>query len=348
MTETQTVELDQGTIRYRETRRRASRSSSSTASSSTAASGTASPRRSRGDFRCIQPDLPMGSHRSPMKPDADLSPPGMARIIADFLEALDLENVTIVGNDSGGAMSQVLVTDHPERIARLVLTNCDSLRALPAGLFKAMPPHGAGPRRARAMRSRCASASRHGATAYGPFTKTAFPDELLESWARAGPRRDRWRSAATRATVTRHEQALHARGGRALRELEHPGTARLGPRRRLLQAGPRRAAREGDPGRAPGVRSTTRRRSSRSTSPRRSRKRSPRSCARRPRRPRRPRPAQPSCSGRPAAEPVDPATAPSPAGPARRSPASPRRRRWPPPGARPPSRRRCPSRAARA
>ena len=75
-----------------------------------------------------------------MKPDADLSPYGIAAIIASFLEALDLEDVTIVGNDSGGAMSQVLVTRHPERIGRLVLTNCDTHENFPPGIFKAMPP----------------------------------------------------------------------------------------------------------------------------------------------------------------------------------------------------------------
>ena len=75
-----------------------------------------------------------------MKPDADLSPPGSPRSIASFLEALDLEDVTIVGNDSGGAMSQVLVTRHPERIGRLVLTNCDTHENFPPGIFKAMPP----------------------------------------------------------------------------------------------------------------------------------------------------------------------------------------------------------------
>ena len=72
-----------------------------------------------------------------MKPDADLSPYGIAAMIADFLEALDLEDVTIVGNDSGGAMSQVLVTRHPERIGRLVLTNCDTHENFPPGIVQA-------------------------------------------------------------------------------------------------------------------------------------------------------------------------------------------------------------------
>ena len=61
-----------------------------------------------------------------MNPDADLSPPGLARLIADFLEVLELENVVLVANDTGGAISQITVANHPERIGRLVLTNCDA------------------------------------------------------------------------------------------------------------------------------------------------------------------------------------------------------------------------------
>jgi pimeloyl-ACP methyl ester carboxylesterase len=77
-------------------------------------------------FRCIVPDLPLGSHPAPMNPDADLSPPGLARLIADFLEALELEEVVLVANDTGGAISQITAANHPERIGRLVLTNCDA------------------------------------------------------------------------------------------------------------------------------------------------------------------------------------------------------------------------------
>jgi len=79
-----------------------------------------------GRFRCIVPDLPLGSHRTPMNPDADLSPPGLARILDGFLESLGLENVTLVANDTGGAISQITAANHPERIGRLVLTNCDA------------------------------------------------------------------------------------------------------------------------------------------------------------------------------------------------------------------------------
>jgi pimeloyl-ACP methyl ester carboxylesterase len=76
--------------------------------------------------RCIVPDFPLGSHRSPMKADADLSPPGVAQLVSDFLEALDLDGVTLVGNDTGGAICQLVAAHHPERIGRLVLTPCDA------------------------------------------------------------------------------------------------------------------------------------------------------------------------------------------------------------------------------
>jgi pimeloyl-ACP methyl ester carboxylesterase len=79
-----------------------------------------------GRHRCISPDLPLGAHTKPMSPDADLSPPGHARLIADLIEALGLEDVTVVANDTGDALAQILVTEHPERIARLVLTPGDA------------------------------------------------------------------------------------------------------------------------------------------------------------------------------------------------------------------------------
>jgi pimeloyl-ACP methyl ester carboxylesterase len=82
--------------------------------------------RLEGDFRCVVPDLPLGSHRVPLRADADLSPHGLARLIADFMDALALEDVTLIGNDTGGALCQLVATRHPDRLARLVLTPCDA------------------------------------------------------------------------------------------------------------------------------------------------------------------------------------------------------------------------------
>jgi pimeloyl-ACP methyl ester carboxylesterase len=88
-------------------------------------------------FRCVVLDLPLGAHRDPMPPDADLSPPALADIIADAIEALGLEDVVLIGNDTGGALCQLVVTRRPERIGRLVLTSCDAFDNFPP---KAMRP----------------------------------------------------------------------------------------------------------------------------------------------------------------------------------------------------------------
>lgn len=135
--------------------------------------------------RCLAPDWPIGAQQIPMSADADLSPYGVAAVIASFLEALDLEDVTIVGNDSGGAMSQVLVTRHPERIGRLVLTNCDTHENFPPGMFKAMPPLAKLP----GGMSVLAAPFRIGAiarAAFKPFARTPIPAELIASWMEPG------------------------------------------------------------------------------------------------------------------------------------------------------------------
>jgi pimeloyl-ACP methyl ester carboxylesterase len=135
--------------------------------------------------RCIAPDWPIGAQQIAMKPDADLSPPGIAAIIDSFLAALDLNDVTIVGNDSGGAMSQVLVTRHPQRIGRLVLTNCDTHENFPPGIFKAMPPLAKLPGGMDLL----AAPFRVGAlarAAFRPFAKTKIPEDLVASWMAPG------------------------------------------------------------------------------------------------------------------------------------------------------------------
>src|SRR5919198_6123526 len=140
--------------------------------------------------RCIAPDLPLGSHRVAMAPDADLSPPGLARLIADFLEALDLRDATIVANDTGGALTQILAANHPERIGRLVLTNCDAYENFFPPAFRplqwiARVPGGV-PSIALSLRS---GALRDSPLAYGMLTKGRIPREITAGWAQ-GSRRD--------------------------------------------------------------------------------------------------------------------------------------------------------------
>ena len=95
-------------------------------------------RLARRGLRAIMPTWPLGAHPEPMRPGADLTPRGQAAIIAGFLEALELEDVVLVGNDSGGALCQVVAVDHPQRLGALVLTNCDAFEAFPPSFFKAL------------------------------------------------------------------------------------------------------------------------------------------------------------------------------------------------------------------
>lgn len=134
-------------------------------------------------FRCLAPDWPIGAQQIAMNPDADLTPPGVAATISSFLDALGLEDVTIVGNDSGGAMSQVLVTRHPQRIGRLVLTNCDTHENFPPGIFKTMPPLAKLPGGMAVLSApfRIPAVARR---AFKPFSKAGIPDDLIASWMR--------------------------------------------------------------------------------------------------------------------------------------------------------------------
>jgi len=88
------------------------------------------------DFRCVTLDMPLGSHLVPAGANADLTPPGLGALVAQALEALELEDVTLVGNDTGGALCQIVVTTRPERVGRLVLTSCDYRDNFPPAAFR--------------------------------------------------------------------------------------------------------------------------------------------------------------------------------------------------------------------
>lgn len=114
-----------------------------------------------GDFRCVCLDMPLGSNVRAMPKDADLTPYALADLVADAIEKLGFEDVTLVGNDTGGAISQIVATRRPERIGRLVLTPCDAFDNFPPTMFKwslapgmvpALVPAVFGPLRFRAPR----------------------------------------------------------------------------------------------------------------------------------------------------------------------------------------------------
>ena len=148
------------------------------------------------DHRCIVPDWPLGSHPQAMKADADLTPAGVAALISEFIAELGLDDVTLVGNDSGGAVTQIVVTEKPAGIGRFVLTNCDCFEKFPPGHFKTMarllrfPP--AAYLAAQSMRLRI---NRKSPLSYGALTAKPIDDAILRAWTEpqirdAGVRRD--------------------------------------------------------------------------------------------------------------------------------------------------------------
>lgn len=84
--------------------------------------------------RCVVPMLPLGAHTRPMGPDADLSMRGITDLVAEFLERLDLRDVTVVGNDTGGVIVQLLMADQNPRVGKAVLVSCDAFDNFPPGM----------------------------------------------------------------------------------------------------------------------------------------------------------------------------------------------------------------------
>jgi pimeloyl-ACP methyl ester carboxylesterase len=139
--------------------------------------------RLQGTARCLVPDLPLGSHELPLREDADLSPFGLAKLIADFVAALDLDAVTLVGNDTGGGLSQLVVVRHPERIGRLVLTDCDAFENFPPKAFRGLVAAAKVPGALTAMLTPMkARAVRRLPLAYGWLLKRPVPDDVMDGW----------------------------------------------------------------------------------------------------------------------------------------------------------------------
>src|SRR5258708_33363947 len=94
-------------------------------------------RRLDDEFRCLVPELPFGAHPAPLRPDADLSAAGLGRLVADFLDVLDLRDVTLVGNDSGTAIAQPVSARPSDRLG--------GLRVARRGAVAQFPPHAVPP-----------------------------------------------------------------------------------------------------------------------------------------------------------------------------------------------------------
>jgi len=171
-----------------------------------------------------------------MKPDADLTPPGVARILADFMAELDLEEVTLVGNDTGGAISQLVATEHPERLGRLVLTPCDAYENFLPPFFRPLQYAAKVP----GLLTAVMQSTRIGAVQRSPLgfglliSKDAMDPEVIDSWVRPyltnpGVRRDTikfLRSISNRYTLEAAER---------LRDFDRPTLIAWAPEDRFFK-----------------------------------------------------------------------------------------------------------------
>jgi pimeloyl-ACP methyl ester carboxylesterase len=149
----------------------------------------------RGEYRCVAPTLPLGAHRHPMRPDADLSLAGFGRMVAEIIERLELQEVTLVQNDHAAGL--VLAGERPELLARLVISPCEAFENYPPGLpgknlrLTALAPGGL----YVAMQAMRLGALRRSPLGFGWMAKRELPDELVDRWlqplqTQRGVRRD--------------------------------------------------------------------------------------------------------------------------------------------------------------
>lgn len=135
-----------------------------------------------GGYRCVAPTLPLGAHRHPMRPGTALGHRGQVRILAEFLDALELTDVVLVMNDWGGP--QLMVAEGlDQRIGAMVLVACEAFENMPPASVRPlqtvlrMP---AGPwLLTQLMRTR---AFRYHRRAFGPMSRSGIPAEVLDDW----------------------------------------------------------------------------------------------------------------------------------------------------------------------
>lgn len=172
-----------------------------------------------GRARCVVPILPLGSHVHPVPATTDMSPTGVAEAIVELIDTLDLGDVILVGNDTGGALAQLVAAGHPGRIAGLVLVSCDAFDNFPPGLpGRTMALASAVPGMLRmALASLRFRPLRRLPMTFGWMTKRPIPDAVLSRWLEAfdadrGVRQDvrRFMAGVDRVQLVRAAAELEA------------------------------------------------------------------------------------------------------------------------------------------
>ena len=138
-----------------------------------------------GEFRCLVPELPFGAHPVPMRTGADLTTAGLGRLVADFLGALDVSDVTLVGNDSGAAVAQVVAARHAGRLGGLVLATGDAFDNYPPKPFRPLIAAARTGTLTAVLAMLKARRPRSLPTAYGWLTHGDLPHDLIDQWVAA-------------------------------------------------------------------------------------------------------------------------------------------------------------------
>jgi pimeloyl-ACP methyl ester carboxylesterase len=176
-------------------------------------------RLAAGGFRCIAPTWPLGAHTEPMNEDGELTIEAIAAMVGEFLDEMGLEEVVLVGNDTGGAIAQVVATSTPARIGALVLTSCDAFEHFPPPILK---PFIAAARFAptfqaalQPLRTRLGRQRAYGALAHADI------DGLVTEWLRPAVTNSRVRNDLRRLTASLNQETT-VRAGALLPRFAKP------------------------------------------------------------------------------------------------------------------------------
>lgn len=180
-----TVDLDSGTIHYDMAGQRSARPVVFVHGYAMGASlwRPLTQRLVQHNLLCIAPTWPLGGHTEAMHPGATMTMRGIASMVAELLAKLDLSDAVLVGNDTGGAIAQIVAGEHPDRLAALVLTSCDAFEHFPPPILTPLIRAAKVPMLFRAglqtMRTRVGRQRAYGALSHNDL------DQLTTEWTRS-------------------------------------------------------------------------------------------------------------------------------------------------------------------
>ena len=156
-------------------------------------------------FRCIAPTWPLGAHTEPMRKDVELTMESIAAMIGELVAELGLDDVVLVGNDTGGAVSQIAAATTPEWLGALVLTSCDAFEHFPPPILKPFIAAARFPATFKAaaqpLRTRIGRKRAYGALAHADI------DSLVVDWLKPGLSDPEIREDLRRFTASLNQQS---------------------------------------------------------------------------------------------------------------------------------------------